>query len=79
MSSLGKEGLITMLSDLGQMTGGCEKTENLRLQRKEGRREVLLACNLHITSRVTLIFAVNLSFEYSHVINIILSVLINIG
>jgi hypothetical protein len=64
-----------MPSDLGQMTEGCENTENLRLQRKEGRRDVVFTCNLHIKSSVTLIFAVNLSFEYSHVINIILNVL----
>jgi hypothetical protein len=40
-----------MPSDLGQKTG-CEKAENLRLQRKEGRRGVVLACNLHITSNI---------------------------
>jgi len=62
-----------MPSDLGQMTG-CEKRENLSLHRKEDRREeVLVACNLPIAKRVILVSAVNLSFEYSHVTNIILS------
>jgi hypothetical protein len=53
---------------------GCEKRENLSLHRKEDRREVVLvACNLPIAKRVILVFAVNLSFECSHVTNIILS------
>jgi len=58
--SLGKEGLSKMLSDLGQMTEGCEKRENLSLHRKEDR-DVVVACNLPIMSRVILLFAVNIS------------------
>ena len=45
MPSLVKEGLSKMLSDLGKMTEGCEKRENLSLHWKEDREEVL-ACNL---------------------------------
>jgi hypothetical protein len=54
-----KEGLSTMLSDLQQITEGCGKRENLCPQRKEDRREVGLASNLLIISRVKLICAVN--------------------
>ena len=43
--SLVKKGLGKMLSDLGKMTEGCEKRENLSLHWKEDR-EVVLACNL---------------------------------
>jgi len=42
------------------MTEGCEKRENLSLHRKEDR-DVVLVSNLPITSRVILVFAVNLS------------------
>jgi len=61
-----------MPSNLGQMTEGCEKRDNLSLHRKEDWREAVLACNLPITSRVILEFVVNLSFKYSHVTNKIL-------
>jgi hypothetical protein len=43
VNSLGKEGLNKM-SDMRQMTEGCEKRENLSLHRKEDK-EVVLACN----------------------------------
>jgi len=58
-AQLGKEGSNKM-SDLRQLTEGCEKRENLILHRKE-YREVVLACNLPSISSVTLVFAVNLS------------------
>jgi len=48
------------MSDLRQMTEGCEKRENLILHGKE-YREVVLACNLPSISSVTLVFVVNLS------------------
>jgi hypothetical protein len=66
-----------MLSDLRQMTENCEKRENLSLRRMEYVREVVLACNLPIMIRVIVIFAVNLSFGYSNVSDIILSLLIS--
>jgi len=56
--SLGNQGLNKM-SDLRQMTEGCEKRENFSLHRQENR-EAVLACNLPIMSRVILVFAVNL-------------------
>jgi hypothetical protein len=44
------------------MTEECEKRKNLSLHRKEDMREVVIACNLPVMIRVTLVFAVNLSF-----------------
>ena len=52
--SLVKEGLGKMLSNVGQMTEGCEKRENLSLYWKKDR-EVVLACILPIMSRVILV------------------------
>ena len=52
VDSLGKDGLNKM-SDLRQITEGCEKRENLCLHGKEDRQAVL-ACNLPIMSRVIL-------------------------
>jgi hypothetical protein len=60
------------------MTEGYGKTENLSSQRKEDRREVVIACNLPIMSREILVYAVNLAFGYSHVTNIILILLIDV-
>jgi hypothetical protein len=69
-----------MLSHFRQMTEECEKRENLSLHRKEDIREVVLACNVPITSREILVFAVDLSFRYTHVTNTILSFfLVNIS
>jgi hypothetical protein len=61
------------------MTEECEKRKNLSLHGKKDMKEVVLACNLPITSRVILVFAVNLSFGYSRVTNIILSFLVNMS
>jgi hypothetical protein len=61
------------------MTEGYGKRENLSSQRKEDRREVVLACNLPIMSRKILVHAVNSAFGYSHVTNITLSLLINVS
>jgi len=38
-----------------------EERENVSLHRKENMREVVLACNFPIMSRVILVFTVNLS------------------